>query len=72
MANRDPHLERAIEAVGSGQELARLLGITPQALSQWDKVPMRRVLDVERLTGVPRHLLCPEFYPPPRRAGAAS
>ena len=28
-----------------------------------ESVPPRRVLDVERVTGVPRHLLRPDIYP---------
>jgi DNA-binding transcriptional regulator YdaS (Cro superfamily) len=66
MAVRSPALQRAINSVGTARELARLLGITPQSVSQWKTVPVRRVLAVERITGVPRHHLCPELYPPPR------
>lgn len=71
MAEKDEALKRAIEAVGTGDKLASDLGITPQALSQWDRVPPLRVLEVERITGVPRHELRPDIYPAPERAGAA-
>ena len=54
-----------------GSELARGLGITHGAVSQWDQVPMNRVLDVERLTGIPRHELRPDIYPPEREVPAA-
>lgn len=40
--------------------------ITPQAVSQWKQVPAERVLDVERVTGVPRHRLRPDLYPEER------
>jgi DNA-binding transcriptional regulator YdaS (Cro superfamily) len=40
-------------------------GLTPQAVSQWRQVPATRVLDVERVTGVPRHQLRPDIYPAP-------
>jgi DNA-binding transcriptional regulator YdaS (Cro superfamily) len=53
---------RAKAAAGSAATLARKLGVTRQALSQWDRVPITRVLDVERLTGVPRHELRPDFH----------
>ena len=43
--------------------LARALGVTPGAVSQWDRVPAERVIDVERLTGIPRHDLRPDIYP---------
>lgn len=47
-------LKRAIQAAGSAAELARQLKITPQALSQWERVPPGRVEDVARITKVPR------------------
>ena len=65
MAEKDEALKRAIEKAGTGDKLASELGITPQALSQWDRVPPLRVLEVERLTGVPRHELRPDVYPAP-------
>ena len=62
-------LAKAKQEVGSGAELARLLGdITSQAISQWRRVPAERVLDVERVTGVPRHELRPDLYPAPVEA----
>ena len=44
--------------------LATGLGVTAGAVSQWDRVPAGRVLDVERLTGISRHDLRPDLYPP--------
>lgn len=64
MINTSAALERAIEKAGSPAALARHLGITAQALSQWKQVPMLRVLQVERATGIPRHELRPDLYPP--------
>src|SRR6266702_7313405 len=55
-------LERAVKAVGGVKALARLLGITPAAVYQWEKIPTERLLEVERVTGVPREVLRPEFY----------
>lgn len=55
----------AIKTAGGLRPLARLLGnITAQAISQWEKVPAERVLEVERVTGVPRGVLRPDLYPP--------
>ncbi|HXI40265.1 MAG TPA: Cro/CI family transcriptional regulator [Bryobacteraceae bacterium] len=65
MAEKDEALKRAIEAAGNSDKLASDLGITPQALSQWERVPHLRVLKVEQLTGVPRHELRPDLYPAP-------
>lgn len=63
MADKDAALEKAIKATGTGNELAQRIGVTPQALSQWDRVPPLRVLDVERASGVSRYELRPDLYP---------
>jgi DNA-binding transcriptional regulator YdaS (Cro superfamily) len=54
-------LERAKS--GNGASLANQLGISRSAVSQWTRVPVERVLDVERITGVSRHQLRPDIYP---------
>lgn len=48
-------------------ELAAKLGVQPPALSKWERgrVPAERVLDIERITGIPRHELRPDIYPEP-------
>jgi DNA-binding transcriptional regulator YdaS (Cro superfamily) len=70
MSNPSQALEKAIKAAGGLGGLAEPLGITAQAISQWEQVPPRRVLDVERLTGVPRHELRPDLYPEEREQAA--
>lgn len=57
----------AVQKHGSGQAgLARLLGVTPQAVNQWVSgnrpVPSRHVLAIESATGVSRHLLRPDVF----------
>ena len=51
---------------GRGSDLARELGVTPGAIWQWadSQVPAERVLEVERVTGIPRRILRPDIYPP--------
>lgn len=67
--NKDIGLKRAIKMAGTGDKLAANLGISPQAISQWEKIPLSRVFDVERVTGIPRHELRPDFFG--EQAGAA-
>tara|TARA_Y100000034_G_scaffold132488_2_gene195602 strand:- start:2099 stop:2329 length:231 start_codon:yes stop_codon:yes gene_type:complete len=46
--------------------VAQELNISQQAVSQWVKagrVPAGRVLDVEKITGISRHVLNPVIYP---------
>jgi DNA-binding transcriptional regulator YdaS (Cro superfamily) len=45
--------------------VAKALKITHGAVSQWKRVPAERVLTVEKVTGIPRHLLRPDIYPAP-------
>ena len=61
--NEKKALEAAIAAAGNAMRLAEHLGITSEAVYQWDKCPVARVLEIERLTGVSRHDLRPDIYP---------
>lgn len=47
------------------QDVMSACKITRQALSQWAKVPVARVLMVEKITGIPRHLIRGDIYPAP-------
>jgi len=60
-------LAMAKRQIGGAKALADALGnLTPQAVSQWARVPATRVLEVERVTKVPRFELRPDLYPPPQ------
>lgn len=50
--------------------LAEALGITQGAVWQWTKkrVPAERVLDFERITGIPRTVIRPDLYPSEEQA----
>lgn len=66
METKDP-LDRAIEAAGSQQALAELLGIKAPSVHEWrqrGRVPAERVLAIEEATGVSRHELRPDVYGP--------
>jgi DNA-binding transcriptional regulator YdaS (Cro superfamily) len=58
--------QRVIATVKGRYQLARALGISPQAIYGWRRVPGGRVLQVEELTGIPRSELRPDLYPPER------
>lgn len=63
------HIAAAVEKAGTGQAgLARLLGVSPQAVNQWVNgnrpVPPRHVLAIEKATGVSRHELRPDVFGP--------
>jgi DNA-binding transcriptional regulator YdaS (Cro superfamily) len=60
--------DRAVEAAGGVTKLAEALSITRSAVSQWDEIPMERVFEVSRVTGVPVHELRPDLIPAPQDA----
>jgi len=61
---RDSALERAITEVGGVTALARAINVTPQAISQWDRVPAERTIAVEQATRgkVTRQELRPDIF----------
>lgn len=61
----DVALSRAIKEAGGPKALGDAIGISSQAISQWTECPPRRVLAVEAASGVSRHELRPDLYPPP-------
>ena len=63
MTDRKEALKRAITKAGGLAGIADPLGISMQAVSQWDEVPPLRVIAVERITGVSRYELRPDLYP---------
>jgi DNA-binding transcriptional regulator YdaS (Cro superfamily) len=62
--NLNEGLRAAIKAAGGIRKLARLLGITYQAILHWDKVPAERMLEIEDATGISRDRLRPDLYRP--------
>ncbi len=69
-------LQAAINAVGGRKiHLADKLGLTGAAITRWgDEIPLKWVLDAERVTGVPRYILRPDMFagaPPPKKKRAA-
>lgn len=59
-------IQKAVEKAGGVNALARLTGVSYQAVQQWVKsrrVPAERVLIIESATGITRHALRPDIYP---------
>jgi DNA-binding transcriptional regulator YdaS (Cro superfamily) len=59
-------IAKAVKEAGGQQALAQLCGVRYQAVQKWlrtGRVPAKRVLQIERVTGVSRHDLCPDLYP---------
>ena len=64
----DPGIAKARAAAGGRNiDLAKLLGISPSAISQWVQVPYRRALQIEARTQgrVTRQELRPDVFGPP-------
>jgi DNA-binding transcriptional regulator YdaS (Cro superfamily) len=49
----------------NGARLAALLGVNKSSVSRWinGKISAERVPDVERVAGIPRHVLRPDLWP---------
>ncbi|WP_176085740.1 Cro/CI family transcriptional regulator [Martelella sp. HB161492] len=55
--------EQAKQRAGGPAALAKALGgVSCQAVSQWKRVPVGRVLAVEALTGLSRYALRPDIF----------
>jgi len=67
---REDGLQQAIQAAGGIGALARALGVSQPAVSNWQKIPAERVLSVEAITGVARSMLRPDLYPRDELAAA--
>jgi DNA-binding transcriptional regulator YdaS (Cro superfamily) len=57
-------LDEAIRARGGYAEVARLLGVSRQAVYKWvyRRVPAERLAEVEWVTGIPRERLRPDIF----------
>ena len=71
------NVAKVIEAAGSPTKLARDLGISAPAVFKWirlNRVPVERVLEIEKRYGVSRFDLRPDIYgeaPKPQAMEAA-
>lgn len=60
----DDVIKKVVDVVGTKIAIARHLGITKGAVSQWTTIPAEHVLAIEKLTGgrVTRYELRPDLY----------
>jgi DNA-binding transcriptional regulator YdaS (Cro superfamily) len=69
-------LLQAVDAAGSLAALARLCGVSTTAVWKWvqsaKRISPEYVLRVEDATGISRHLLRPDIYPPEIRRALTS
>lgn len=66
-------LRQAAVLVGGNGELARLVGVTPQAVSQWKKAPPNRAIAIEKAVHgeITRYQLRPDVFGEPQMACGA-
>lgn len=60
--HREDGLKLAIAAAGGLRPLARELGVSASALSEWRRVHADRILQIEAVTKIPRERLRPDLY----------
>jgi DNA-binding transcriptional regulator YdaS (Cro superfamily) len=58
-------IKLAIEKAGSVKALASRIGITPQSVSQWRRVPVEHVRAIEAITGLPKHEIRADVFDAP-------
>lgn len=57
-----PGLRQIRKTKGLSAKIARAAGISRQAVTDWQVVPLGRLLIVERLSGIPRERLRPDIF----------
>jgi DNA-binding transcriptional regulator YdaS (Cro superfamily) len=65
MGMSDEAISRIRAKRGLPSLIARELNLTRAAVVKWAKVPAERLVEIERITGIPRHELRPDICPPP-------
>lgn len=59
---RSKILMKVFRAYGGVSALADILGVSRQAVWQWEQVPIKYLKQIETDTGIPRQLLRPDLY----------
>jgi hypothetical protein len=58
----DEALQAVITVMGGRVELARSLGLKYRSVLDWRRVPVERLIQIERITGIPRQRLRPDVF----------
>lgn len=53
---------RVLKEYGGVSALAGILGVSRQAVWQWEQIPLKYLRQIEKDTGIPRQLLRPDLY----------
>ena len=72
MSERDPILVEAFSRRGAVKAVAAACGIRTAAVSQWRRVPEKRLEAAAGALGIPEHQLRPDICPPPPAAQEAA
>jgi DNA-binding transcriptional regulator YdaS (Cro superfamily) len=67
----DRAVDEAVRKEGSRAKVAKRLGISRQAMEQWERVPPRHVLALEAMSGVSRYVIRPDIYGRPAARSSA-
>jgi DNA-binding transcriptional regulator YdaS (Cro superfamily) len=59
---RPPPINLAIEKAGGRIALASAIGITPQSISMWRAIPVKRIAAISRVTGLTVEQLRPDLF----------
>jgi DNA-binding transcriptional regulator YdaS (Cro superfamily) len=55
-------LERIIEDAGGITKFSASIGVSRQAVDQWQMIPIKRLAAVEKVTGISRTVLRPDLF----------
>jgi DNA-binding transcriptional regulator YdaS (Cro superfamily) len=58
----DSGLRAAIKAAGTKYRLAKSIGIRPQTVQRWRRIPAERVLEIETALLIDREVLRSDLY----------
>jgi hypothetical protein len=60
--NRTTELLSVLHYYGGVNSMARAFGLCRQAISKWDRVPLKHLSRIVKETGIPRLILRPDLY----------